>query len=257
VDCNSGKLTITANTLPDARTGRLNLSDGSHIISRLVLVPRHLGGPATYYYQVVRGPSPVPVSLTEIDARGRALHVLHLTRVVECTEHPVKILPGGLRTIARDRVPGGPSFRIIGEHFRFLGKVEFHLKIEVARGGGGGTSGFVVGAPTHFVPQTASGCRPHPYTVVYGILDQRSDVVLARVRGALHELRRVRIPASLHVKGVVAYAAFSEEPSELIVRAPNGRTLEHEKFGFPLGAPRCTSEQGEEGEGEGLAISGG
>lgn len=252
VNCNSGVLSITANTLPTARSGRLTLSDGRQITSRLIVVPARLGGPATYYYQVVRGPSPIPVSLTELDAHGRALHVLQLPRIVECTEHPVKILPGGLRTIVRDRVSNGPAFRIIGERFRFLGKVEFSLKVSVARtvgeASGGSARGSFGGRNVPFSLQTQSGCRPHPYTIMYGILTRPRDSVLAKAGGKLYVLRHVAPPTSLHAGGVLAYAAVPGEPSELIIRAPGGRTVLTEKLGIPGGGPtQCEPEEEAEG----------
>ncbi len=64
VNCNEGLLTIEAQTDPRARTVSLLLSDGRRIASRVVRVPTRLGGPVGLYYQVVRGPAPVPVSLT-------------------------------------------------------------------------------------------------------------------------------------------------------------------------------------------------
>jgi hypothetical protein len=253
VNCNSGLLRITADPLPTARSGRLALSDGRQITSRLIVVPARLGGPATYYYQVVRGPSPIPVALTELDGHGRALHVLQLPHIVECTEHPVKILPGGLRTIVRDHVPTGPEFRIIGERFRFLGKVEFNLKVSVAptagQGGGGSAGGTIGAGSLPFFLQTQSGCRPHPYTIMYGILTRPRDVVLAKAGGKLYVLRHVTPPASLHAGGVLAYAAVSAQPSELIIRAPGGKTVLSERLGIPGKPDFCKLELEEEAEG--------
>jgi hypothetical protein len=41
----------------------------------------------------MRGPSPIPVSLTELDAQGATMAVLKLLAVVECTKHPIKYFP--------------------------------------------------------------------------------------------------------------------------------------------------------------------
>lgn len=86
-------------------------------VSRPVSVPRRLGGPDAFYYQAVRGPSPVPVSLTERDAQGRTLRVLKLRRIVGCSKHPLKYFPGGKLTLVHGSAPQGPSFSIVGERY--------------------------------------------------------------------------------------------------------------------------------------------
>ena len=52
--------------------------------------------------------------------------------------------------------------------------------------------------------------------------------MLAQTPAGLVTLAKARIPAALHVKGVVAYGAFPTPPTALIVRARNGRTLVRE-----------------------------
>jgi hypothetical protein len=101
------------------------------IASRVAIVPARLRGPVGLYYQVVRGPSPIPVSLTEFDAHGGTLRVLKLPRVVECTRHPLKYLPGGIRTLVHESVPQGPTFSIVGKGYRFLGHLHFALKVNI------------------------------------------------------------------------------------------------------------------------------
>ncbi|HWX74679.1 MAG TPA: hypothetical protein VNZ05_05185, partial [Solirubrobacteraceae bacterium] len=176
-----------------------------------------------------------------------------------CTKHPVKILPGGLRTIVRDRVPGGPSYAIIGERTRFLGNVEFKLNIRIASSsageGGSASSGSAsIGPPGRkpFSWQTEEGCRPHPYTIIYGVLSQPRDVVLVRAAGKLYELRRVAIPASLRVHGVLAYAALPQEATRMIVKAPGGRTVVNEAIRMPgppgSGFGSCASEETRQAE---------
>lgn len=73
--------------------------------------------------------------------------------------------------------------------------------------------------------QIKTGCQPHEYAILYGILKNAHDTVWARGPDGLTQLRRVRIPARLHQRGVLAYSATPSAPSELIVRAPGGRTL--------------------------------
>jgi hypothetical protein len=89
VTCEDGLLKIEASTLPSARNVRLLLSDGRSITSRVLLLPAGVnGGPAGFYYQAVRGPVPIPVSLTELDAQGRKLRVLRLSPVRACEPQP-------------------------------------------------------------------------------------------------------------------------------------------------------------------------
>jgi hypothetical protein len=255
VHCNSGLLTLEANLLPATRSVRLLLSNQRTVTSPAVRVPTRLGGPAGLYYQAVHGPSPIPVSLTELDAQGNALTVLKLPAVVECTKHPIKHAPGGTVRLIHESLPGGPSFTIRAERFRELGVSYFELKADVSErrlfsagdeiGGLFGTEsesepgpppgvlggairlgGLGEGGP--FAPHTSAGCESQPYAIVYGLLKAARDTVLARVSGKLVPLRKVAIPARLHAGGVLAYGAFSPLPSELLVRSPAGKIVASE-----------------------------
>jgi hypothetical protein len=263
VNCANGLLTVTAQMLPAARSVRLRLSNGREIVSRVLIVPARLGGPAGFYYQVVRGPSPIPVSLTELDVHGKALRVIKLHSLVECTKNPIKYLPDGLRTLVRGRVPQGPAFSIIEQHYRFLGHVYFELTVRVDNesssglGGGGGigsssevsfsSKGSTKPKPSPFSMSLSQSCEPHPYAIVYGLLKAPGDMVLARVSGRLQPLHRVAFPASLHVHGALAYAVLPAIPSELVVRARDGRTIAREDLSQRAAAQRELCE----GEAEG------
>jgi hypothetical protein len=256
VQCEDGDLTIEAQTLPLARTVRLHFSDGRQITSRVAIVPAKLGGPAGFYYQVVRGPSPVPVSLTEVDSHGTALRTLGLPRTGKCTEQSGGPVPGSLRTIASGSLPEGPSFSISGERFSIDGRVQFQLSLEVMGNGEGGGSASGIGEdevlptkPSPFAIWQSTGCRPHEYAILYGVLSAPRDTVLARSSGGLQPLRRVRIPASLHANGVLAYIALPALPSEVIVRSPTGKTVHAERFAGQAREARETCE----GEAEGPA----
>ena len=256
VHCNSGLLTIEADLLPATRSVRLLMSDNRTITSPTIRIPARLGGPAGLYYQVVRGPSPIPVSLTELDAEGRTVAVLKLPAVVECTKHPVKYFPGGIVRLVHDSLPQGPSFTIRGERYRKLGSVHFELKLQVSNeellfgGGSGGAFEGSVAIPNGrqpFKPQASSGCQPHPYAIIYGLLKAPNDTVLARVSGALVPLHKVAIPAHLHAGGVLAYGAFSPLPTELLIRAASGRTIARQNLSQAARADTETCE----GEAEG------
>ena len=263
VQCHdAGLLTIEAQTLPRAHTVLLRLSDGREIGSHIAIVPVKLGGPAGFYYQVVRGPTPIPVTLTEVDAHGNVLRTIRLPRIAKCARQLPKLLPGDNRTIARGTLPQGPSFSIVGERYSFMSKTHFDVRVEVTAGEEvdgftSGASSIVVGnrlKPTPSPPfalKIATGCLPHEYAILYGILKAPADSVLARSSGSLQSLRRIRIPASLHVHGVLVYIALSTVPSELLVRAPNGKTVFAEKL---AGRARNIKETCE-GEAEGPSIN--
>lgn len=272
VQCRGGEglLTIEAQTLPSARSVRLHLSDGRQITSRVAIVPAKLGGPAGFYYQVVRGPSPIPVSLTEVDVHGKALRTVKLPRTAECTKHSLKRLPRAIRTIASGSLPQGPSFSIVGERsssFSISGerssgisRTHFDLSVEVAAEEGAGgiisSSGSLIAVgerprpkSSPFALQMKTGCQPHEYAILYGVLRAPTDTVLARSSGSLQPFQRVRIPASLHVRGVLAYIALPALPSEVLVRTPTGKTIFTENLAHPAREAKETCEGEAEGSG--------
>lgn len=247
VKCEEGLVTVEAQVLPSARAVSLRLSDGRRIVSRVSLVPARKGGHLGFYYQAVRGPSPIPLSMSELDAHGRVLRTVRLKRVLECTKNPIHYLPGGRRTLVRASVPEGPKFTIVGEHYRREGHTysEIELDIPQDRGfgfgpgpGGGADSIIGVGGmgpgggrgSSRFSPQMKTSCEPHEYAIMYGLLKSPRDTVLARVAGVLQPLRHVTIPASLHAGGVLAYIVLPSVPTELVVRTPAGKTVETENL---------------------------
>jgi hypothetical protein len=264
VNCASARLTVTATTLPDVRSVRLHMSNGTQIASRVLFVPTKLGGPVGFYYQVVRGPSPIPVSLTETDAHGQTLRVMTLPHIVECTTNPIKYFPGGVRTLAHDKIPGGPAFAIVGERYRFLGHVYFELKLNLAESGkaSSGRSSSIGGiggtGPLRKVLdwQLEIGCRPHPYVILYSVLSTTGDIVLVRTSGTLQPMQRAPIPDSLHAGGVLIYAAPSSLPSELILRAPSGKTIVTEDLGSLATEVKETCRGEEEGSSTAAAGAG-
>jgi hypothetical protein len=247
VECEEGLVTVEVQTLPSARTVSLRLSDGRRIVSRVSLVPARKGGPFGFYYQAVRGPSPIPVSVSELDAHGRVLRTVKLKRVLECTKNPIHYLPGGRRTLARASVPEGPKFTIVGEHYRREGHTYSEIELDIPQGrafgfgpGPGGGEGVSISVgnmgpgrgrgSSRFSRQMETSCEPHEYAIVYGLLKSPHDTVLARVAGVLQPLRRVPIPANLHAGGVLAYIVLSSVPTELVVRTPSGKTVETENL---------------------------
>ncbi len=264
--CSEGLIEIRARLLPATRTIDLRLSDGRQIVSRPVLVSARLGGPAAIYYQALRGPSPIPVSLVERDAQGRTLRVVRLQRIVGCSKHPLKYLPGGKRTLVHGRTPQGPVFSIVGERYRLFGRVHVQLKLKMGEGSassgegeeegeegpGEGPSGSFARPVKRIEPlesEVSAGCHPHEYSIFYGLLKRPSDTVLAKVAGKLVPLRRVRIPASLHAGGVLVYLASEGQPEEVVVRSPSGQVAMSEDLSQKAIEGRETCEGESEGSG--------
>ncbi len=227
VRCNGERRTIEAQTLADARRVRLTLADGRRIVSRVAIVPRRLGGPEGFYYQALQVWNSPPVSLTELDRRGGALKTLALTHQPRCVTQWPFIRPGGVRRVVRGRVPGGPGFSILASREESFGTLsgagEISLRAEVGKEVGIGGIEREPGGP--FPWQIKTGCEPHEYAILYGILKNPHNIVWARGPGGLVRLRQARLPASLHERGVLAFAAFPAVPSELIVRAADGKTV--------------------------------
>jgi len=211
----------------------------------------------------VRGPSPVPVSLTERDARGRPLRVLKLRRIVGCSKHPLKYLPGGKHTLVRGHTPQGPSFSIVGERYRLFGRVHTQLKLRTGEGLASSeegeeeepsaTDGLVESVPARRTApldsEISAGCHPHEYSIFYGLLKQPRDTVLAKIAGKLVPVLRVHIPSSLHAGGLLVYLASASRPEELLVRAPSGKIVMNEDLGRAAREGRETCEGESEGAG--------
>ena len=239
VTCQGGQLTVTSTTLQRTQSVRLALSDGVEVTTAALRVPAPLGPSAGFYYQVLPGPTPIPVSLTEL-AGGKILRVVMLPAVVECTKEPLKFLPGGVRTLARGRSLGGSDFSISGERYRFLGHVYFDLAAEVVeRGsgeGGGGGSFSPQRSPGVFAWNTEQGCLANSHigwSIVYGLLRGHGEEVYVRAGRQTHLLRSTAIPAVFHAGGRLAYIVLSRQPERVLVKAFNGRTVLDEATGLP------------------------
>jgi hypothetical protein len=265
VQCSEGLIEVRARLLPAARTVVLRLSDGRQVVSRAVLIPARLGGPAAIYYQALRGPSPIPVSLIERDAQGHTLRVVNLQRIVGCSKHPLKYLSGGRRTLVHAQTQG-PKFSIVGERYRLFGRVHSQLKLRTGEGptsfeeyeeegldeAQGEPTGSFRAPVRHLRPlesEVSTGCHPHEYSIFYGLLKPQRDTVLAKVAGKLVPLLRVRIPASLHAGGVLVYLASESQPEEVVVRSPSGKVVMSEDLSRAASEGRETCEGESEGPG--------
>lgn len=254
VRCYQGRRVIEAQTLTDARRVRLSVSDGARIVSRVAIVPRRLGGPAGFYYQAVRSSTGRPVSLTELDRRARPLVTVRLPRGPRCAPRAPFPSPRQERKLTHGRVPGGPAFTIIAKTDQFggpslrgpaLAGSEIELKIELSNESEAGgieqrPSGRSGRGPLALAVKT--GCEPRSFAILLGLLSEGSDTVWARTASGLTQLRRARIPASLRARGLPAYAALPAVPNEVIVRAPDGKTVQTIKLTGTARAARETCE---------------
>ena len=270
VKCSEGLLKIEAQVPRTTRTVALRMSNGTEIASRSVLVPRRLGGSDAFYYQAVRGPSPIPVSLVERDAQGHTLRVVKLRQIVGCSKHPLKYLPGGKRTLVHGQTPQGPAFSIVGERYRLFGRIHTQLKLSTGEGltssdegeaegplEGLGESSPVRVHETVLDSEVSAGCHPHEYSIFYGLLEKPRDTALAKIEGKLVPLTRVSIPPSVHAGGVLVYMASSGQPEEILVRAPSGKTVISENLSRAAREGRETCEGESEGPGPAPGFLGG
>jgi hypothetical protein len=168
---------------------------------------------------------------------------VRLPEIVECTKHPLQYLPGGRpRPLVNVQAPDGPRFAILAERYRFLGSIHFELKLrrtstereEIEGGFSLGESSITVfrarTKPPAFLLEESTGCRPHAYDVVWGLLKPPGATVLVRVAGVLTPLPEHAIPSRLHAGGTLVYGAFSSPPTEVIVREASGRTRSRESL---------------------------
>ena len=97
--------------------------------------------------------------------------------------------------------------------------------------------------------EVSAACYPHEYSILYGLLKQPRDTVLAKVAGKLVPVSSVRVPSSLHAGGLLIYLASVSRPEELLVRSPSGKTVMNEDLSRAASEGRETCEGESEGPG--------
>jgi hypothetical protein len=235
-DCNGSAWQVEGQTVEGATSVALQLRDGRQVSSPVALVPPTLGGPAGYYFQVLRK-SEDPVSASELNAQGTVLKTLKLPHEAKCPSHVFKSPKPpeslGSHKLVSGHLPHGARFEISAFQTRFMGRIETNIQAAVLNPEpffiGVFASSFESGPePRARGPlklETETGCSPRRYALLYGLLKAPEDTVLARVHGRSKAFRVVPLPPSLHLHGVLAYIALPALPSEVIVRAPDGRTV--------------------------------
>jgi hypothetical protein len=231
VSCEEGILQIESSTLAQTRRVRLRLSNGRTIVSPVTLVPRKYGGPAGVYFQLLRGPSPYPVSLSELDAQGQLTRTVALRAVKHC--HVILPKPA-FRQIVKGNAPNGHWFTIVG----FSNKGGAHRTFDIEAEGPAFSDGSDEASSfeTPSMPRTkdfpwrvAVGCEPHPYALVYGQLSAPgTSVLVATATTPLAPLIQVKFPTALDEPGTLAYSVLAGLPTELVVTGATGATLAKE-----------------------------
>jgi hypothetical protein len=228
VTCDEGMLQIESSTLAQTRRVRLKLSNDHTIVSSVTLVPRKYGGPAGVYFQMLRGPSPYPVSLSELDAGGHVTRTVALRAVKHCRVDQVK---PAFRQIVKGSAPNGESFFIVGFANNELGHHTFNLEAEGPAFSNSGAQISSLEPPSsaqakYFSLQLAVGCEPHPFALVYGQLrTPGTRVLVATATAPLTPLTQMEIPSALHTPGTLAYSLFDGLPTQLVVTSATGATL--------------------------------
>lgn len=228
VMCSEGFLQIESSTLVQTRRVRLELSNGRAIVSPVTPVPSKYGGPAGVYFQMLRGPSPYPVSLSELDARGDVTRTVALRSVRDCRVTAAK---PAFRRIVKGNAPNGEPFFIVGFSDNEPGHHTFSLEAEGPAFPTSSSATASLEAPSsaqarYFPLQIAVGCEPHPFALVYGQLKTPGATVLvATATTPLTPLTQVEIPTALHTTGMLAYSLLDALPTELVVTSASGATL--------------------------------
>lgn len=156
------------------------------------------------------------------------------------TGDTVRFLPGGER-IVRDELQPGWSFRFIGELYQQGSQRHFYVVLQNPTRGPLGTDGaesLVPQGTQTVLPYTIQqGCQPHPWTILYGLLQASDDTVTARTGTDTRGFRKVRVPRALNARGVLAYATLGHIPDEVRVSTPSGDTVLDENLGGDPAGP--------------------
>lgn len=82
--CNEGHLTIWTTLPPSVQSVALKLAGGRKIVSPALPIPAGDGGPLGFYYQALPRSAAKPVSLVELDARGRRERSFEIAKRPSC-----------------------------------------------------------------------------------------------------------------------------------------------------------------------------
>jgi hypothetical protein len=236
VECSSGLLRIHLVALAATHSVRLMLGDGRRVTSSVMALPRQYGGPRALYYQTVRGPKPIPVSVTELGLRGEVLATVSAYRVTACGKEPVRILPGS-RVLARAPAPGGGTITIASRRTEVLGATYFGLQLTLPNGTETGTAALRPAPPLRW--EVSRICEPRPYGIVYGVLPTSEYEAFVVTGTRLQHLNNIRIPSSVVAHSTLVYGIVEGAPGRLIVRSSDGKTVVDDNIGTIFSEKQC------------------
>jgi hypothetical protein len=223
ITCGGGVESLTASVSPSVRTVRLQLSNGRLLSSRVLRVA-HKSGVRGIYVEAIRGYSPYPVSLVELDRHGRTVMVQRLVNA-RCMPQSSPIGPTFV-SLVNGTAPGGEPFTIEGTLVHFGDR---QTSFSVSAGGRlheNDESGIQLGGNAKAFQWSLGGeCPPSEFVVIDGILSAPGDSVLARTPSGVVPLVKLALAPDLHSKGPLVYGVFATTPSELIIRRSDGSTL--------------------------------
>jgi hypothetical protein len=240
-----GMIEVSGQLAPNARGARLTLSDGREIVSPVASVPAKLGGPFAYYFQMVQGPRPVPVSLTELGPGGDAIKTIRLPRSSGCkpsephrkpTTRAARPAPTVERFAEGTAPDGAPRFELSAEGSRTGGQFQLGIRLTEGIGsslliGGDRVNEYLTvpantaaGAPPLDL-KLATHCWAHHFALLVGLLRDPDDAVLATTAAGAVTLHAKSLPSRFGIEGAtVVYGTLPEVPSAVTVRSPSGTT---------------------------------
>lgn len=151
-----------------------------------------------------------------------------------------RLLPRSIgQELVRGKISTGSAFVIAERRVRYKQLTTFDANVYVEdanRWASGNSTSQLTAGPLKFGIYT--GCVPHPYVIVFGLLDKNKDTVLVRVRDRLVRLRHVTVPQYLSSGGSLVYSVFAVRPTELVIRAADGAPLKDHLLESPSQACR-------------------
>ncbi|HEX4466902.1 MAG TPA: hypothetical protein VH025_06920 [Solirubrobacteraceae bacterium] len=235
--CDDGLIRLEAFTAPAVRRVRLRLSNGRTVESRPTAISRRRGGPVGFYVQLLNGPRPIPVSLSELDGAGAVVRTLRVARVRHCAKEQEGDSTAAV--LVRPALPGNGSATIIGSteqssksrRLRLIA-LGFEAMIDTPLRPVIGDEAINEGSeaaeplqPPTFPWGMSIACGTPDTALVYGQLKAPATTVLAVTAGRMTALQQVALPAKLQVDGVLAYVTLSGLPTTLLVEDATGATI--------------------------------
>jgi hypothetical protein len=194
------------------------------------------------YCALVAGLLTMPFQLASCGDSGSRPHIHY-------DGYPVTHVPQSRQTLVRQRLPNGFILSIRAERYRYLGKASSAISTAL-------DDPRVRHAPESTLTQVPIGERglnetgplsmgiereclgSYELVVAFGLLRSSRDIVVARGRGAVTVLQKVSIPARFHAGGVVVYAVLPRVPSNVIVRATEGKIVADTSYAWQIAHSR-------------------